>query len=74
MWENVGKYLYLYQNRNLTRTPMKVTFIIKKAAKRYDTESMATIYVRFRNGRQLDSVAPTSWLSILTYGMIKMNV
>ena len=28
---------------------MKVTFIIKKAAKRYDTESMATIYVRFRN-------------------------
>ena len=38
---------------------MKVTFIIKKAAKRYDTESMATIYVRFRNGRQLDSVAPT---------------
>ena len=38
---------------------MKVTFIIKKAAKRYDTESTATIYVRFRNGRQLDSVAPT---------------
>lgn len=38
---------------------MKVTFIIKKAAKRYDTESMATIYVRFRNGRRLDSVAPT---------------
>lgn len=38
---------------------MKVTFIIKKAAKRYDIESMATIYVRFRNGRQLDSVAPT---------------
>ena len=38
---------------------MKVTFIIKKAAKRYGTESMATIYVRFRNGRQLDSVAPT---------------
>ena len=37
---------------------MKVTFIIKKAAKRYDTESTATIYVRFRNGRQLDSVAP----------------
>ena len=35
------------------------TFIIKKAAKRYDTESMAKIYVRFRNGRQLDSVAPT---------------
>ena len=38
---------------------MKVTFIIKKAAKRHDTESTATIYVRFRNGRQLDSVAPT---------------
>ena len=53
---------------------MKVTFIIKKAAKRYDTESMATIYVRFRNGRQLDFVAPTQLASILTYGMIKMNV
>ena len=38
---------------------MKVTFIIKKAAKRYDTESTATIYIRLRNGRQLDSVAPT---------------
>ena len=35
---------------------MKVTFIIKKAAKRYDTESTATIYIRLRNGRQLDSV------------------
>ena len=38
---------------------MKVTFIIKKVARRYDTESMATIYVRFRNGRQLDSVTTT---------------
>lgn len=38
---------------------MKVTFIIKKAANRYDTESVATIYVRLRNGRQLDYVAPT---------------
>ena len=38
---------------------MKVTFIIKKSAKRYDTESTATIYIRLRNGRQLDSVAPT---------------
>lgn len=38
---------------------MKVTFIIKKAAKRYDTESTATIYIRLRNGRLLDSVAPT---------------
>ena len=27
---------------------MKVTFIIKKAAKRYDTESTATIYIRLR--------------------------
>lgn len=71
MW---GKYLYLYQNRNLTRTPMKVTFIIKKAAKRYDTESMATIYVRFRNGRQLDSVAPTQLAINPNLWMIKMNV
>ena len=56
MW---GKYLYLHPDRYLTCKPMKVTFIIKKAAKRYDTESTATIYIRLRNGRQLDSVAPT---------------
>ena len=39
---------------------MKVTFIIKKSAKRYDTESTATIYVRLRDGRRLDSVAQTA--------------
>lgn len=38
---------------------MKVTFIIKKSAKRYDTESTATIYLRLRDGRRLDSVAQT---------------
>lgn len=38
---------------------MKVTLIIKKTAKRYETESIATIYLRFRDGRKLDSVAPT---------------
>src|SRR5574344_123475 len=38
---------------------MKVSFIIKKSAKRYDTESQATIYLRFREGRKLDSVTPT---------------
>ena len=38
---------------------MKVTFIIKKSAKRYDTESSATIYLRLRDGRRLDSVAQT---------------
>ena len=38
---------------------MKVTFIIKKTAKRHDTESIATIYLRFRDGRRLDSVAQT---------------
>ena len=53
---------------------MKVTFIIKKAAKRYDTESMATIYVRFRNGRQLDSVAPTQLAINPNLWMIKTNV
>lgn len=38
---------------------MKTTFIQKKAAKRYDVESTATIYLRFRDGRRLDSIAPT---------------
>ncbi len=38
---------------------MKATFIIKKTAKRYDTSSKATIYLRLRNGRILDSVTPT---------------
>lgn len=53
---------------------MKVTFIIKKAAKRYDTESTATIYIRLRNGRLLDSVAPTHFQSIPTCGMTKQSV
>lgn len=38
---------------------MKTTFIQKKSAKRYDIESTGTIYLRFRDGRRLDSVAPT---------------
>ncbi|MFI3265214.1 MAG: site-specific integrase [Rikenellaceae bacterium] len=38
---------------------MKVTAIIKKSTKRYDTESQATIYLRVRDGRKFDSVAPT---------------
>lgn len=38
---------------------MKVTFIIKKTVKRYDTDSKATIYLRLRDGRRLDSIAPT---------------
>jgi len=39
---------------------MKVTFIIKKVAKRNDVDSKATIYVRLRDGRRLDSVAPSN--------------
>ncbi|MDL2224418.1 hypothetical protein LJB92_03805 [Bacteroidales bacterium OttesenSCG-928-M06] len=39
--------------------PMKVTFIVKKSVKRYDTDSKATIYLRLRDGRQFDSIAPT---------------
>ena len=38
---------------------MKVTFIIKKSVKRSDIESKATIYLRLRDGRRLDSVVPT---------------
>ncbi len=38
---------------------MKVTYIVKKTVKRYDIDSKATIYVRLRDGRRLDSVAPT---------------
>jgi hypothetical protein len=44
---------------NNHKKDMKVTFIIKKSAKRYDTESTATIYLRLRDGRRLDSVAQT---------------
>lgn len=39
---------------------MKVSFLIKKNAKRYDTESMATIYLRLRDGRKFDSVCQTN--------------
>ena len=38
---------------------MKVSLIIKKRIKRYDTDSKATIYARLRDGRQVDYVAPT---------------
>jgi site-specific recombinase XerD len=38
---------------------MKVTLIIKKAAKRNDTDSLATVYVRVRDGRRLDSTVST---------------
>lgn len=38
---------------------MKVTFIVKKSVKRYDTDSKATIYLRLRDGRKFDSIAPT---------------
>ena len=38
---------------------MKISFIVKKAAKRYDTESKGTIYVRLRDGRAVDMTAPT---------------
>lgn len=38
---------------------MKVSLIIKKSVKRYDTDSKATIYARLRDGRQIDMVAPT---------------
>lgn len=39
---------------------MKVSLIIKKSVKRYDTDSKATIYVRLRDGRKIDMVAPTN--------------
>ena len=35
---------------------MKITLIIKKSVKRYDTESKATIYARLRDGRQVDII------------------
>ena len=38
---------------------MKVSLIIKKNVKRYDTDSKATIYARLRDGRLVDMVAPT---------------
>jgi integrase len=38
---------------------MKVTFIVKREAKRHDIDSKATIYVRLRDGRNFDSVTPT---------------
>ena len=54
--ENVGKTTIFTRNQSA----MKVTLIIKKTAKRADLDSMATIYVRLRDGRRLDSVAPTN--------------
>ena len=39
---------------------MKVSLIIKKSVKRYDTDTKATIYARLRDGRQVDMVAPTN--------------
>lgn len=38
---------------------MKVSLIIKKTVKRYDTDSQATIYARLRDGRKIDMIAPT---------------
>lgn len=38
---------------------MKISFLVKKAAKRYDTDSKGTIYVRLRDGRAVDMTAPT---------------
>lgn len=38
---------------------MKVTLILKKTVKRHDVDSKATIYVRLRDGRTVDFVAPT---------------
>jgi integrase len=56
--ENVGKIFYLCNLRN-NIIFMKVTFIVKKNVKRYDTDSKATIYLRLRDGRKLDSITPT---------------
>ncbi len=38
---------------------MKISAIIKKSAKRYDTESSATVYLRLRDGRRVDMTSPT---------------
>jgi integrase len=38
---------------------MKVTFVIKKNVKKHDIDSLATIYVRIRDGRKFDSIAPS---------------
>ena len=59
MWGKCGENNLPLQS-NTNRWFMKVTFILKKAAKRYDVDSKATIYVRLRDGRRLDSVAPTN--------------
>lgn len=53
---------------------MKVTFIIKKAAKRYDTESTATIYIRLRMEDSLILLLLPSFQSIPTCGMKKQSV
>ena len=39
---------------------MKVSLIVKKSVKRYDTDSKATIYARLKDGRSVDMVAPTN--------------
>lgn len=40
---------------------MKVIFVVKKKVKRNDLESQATIYVRLRDGRAVDLMAPTEF-------------
>lgn len=38
---------------------MKVSLIVKRSVKRYDTDSQATIYARLRDGRKIDMIVPT---------------
>lgn len=56
MW---GK-LRIFVRSNWLQGTMKVSLIIKKSVKRYDTDSTATIYARLRDGRLVDMVAPTN--------------
>ena len=62
MW---GKFLVVWGKcitfvfRNI-HTTMKATLIIKKSPKRNDTETMATIYVRVRDGRRFDCTVSVS--------------
>ena len=59
MWGKCGEFFRIFALTIRNLGTMKITLIIKKSVKRYDTELKATIYARLRDGRQVDMVAPT---------------
>lgn len=69
-WGKMGKILvgFSIEIIPLQKKIMKVSFFIKKKSKRYDLESVANVYVRFKSGLKADlsaltqlSINPNFW-------------